>query len=221
MWAVGNKSCYIDMADLRTMTSNRTCQVCAVRDATLLCYCTTPRIPLCTVCIDCHQDKYPATEHPQVSIWELERLEERGNKLRRSVEMMEECEREVAASVDEAIECMRRYKSWWVEWIGSESAKAGQLVEAAIEEAENCLKWKVPPESALAKALHTFPSRDFQVFQYSLSPPDTLALCNNWATYSLSLPTLINSVSNLPQRSYSHSLASVRQDQIRLYSILE
>lgn len=212
----------IHMADLLQMASNHTCHMCSENQADFFCKCAFPPISLCSNCIDCHESMQPAIEHPRVTIAAVEKLEEGKRALRRSVDLMEECGKEVALSVDKTVQCLREYKDLWTEFIRAEREKATVLIDAAVEEAEYCLVRKATPITPLAKALCILPAQELLVFQYSVKPPDLVALFQSWVTYSLSFETLIDRFSNpipQPQPSFSHSLASVKSHQIRLFSV--
>lgn len=201
------------------MTSNRTCQGCQQHQATVFCQCLQPPVPLCAECTACHEDKYPSLDHPKVSIPAADTLTEGKSALRRSLDRMEECGQEVARSVDSAIEYLQWYKQWWVDLLATEREKVAVIVEKAIEEAEHCLGREAIPMNPLAKALCSLSSEDLQIFQYSVTPPDVLTLCQTWASYSLTLQALIDQFTALPAAppSFSHSLATVKPHQIRLF----
>lgn len=214
------------MADLRRMVSNRTCQVCQKHQATLFCKCNHPPVPLCPDCTACHEAKYPSIDHPKVSIPSLDMLTDQKNALMRSVALMEECGQEVANSVDKAIECLQQYKEWWVDLLRTEREKVAVFIEAATEEAEYCLVRSAYPINPLAKALCSLSSEELLIFKYSVTPPDMPTLCQAWASYSLTLQTLIDQFSDplpptfnpQPNLSLSHALATIKPDQIRLFS---
>ena len=210
------------MADLMRVASNHTCGNCSRNQADFFCTCVLPPVSLCKICIECHESMYPAIEHPRVSIGAMEKLEEGKRALRRSVELMAECGKEVALSVDQAVQCLTQYKDWWTEFIRTEREKAIVRIDAATEEAEYCVLRNAAPTLPLAKALCTLSAQELLVFQYTVKPPDLEVLYQTWVTYSLSLETLVDRFSNpipQPQPSFSHSLASVKSDKIRLFSV--
>lgn len=179
--------------------SNPTCHNCRENVATHYCKCSDSRIFLCLTCVPNHHTKPFRTPHQVVPIAKPSQQSEKHKskvltnsiaELRKNVERAEQCYDEFAGFMQKCIDYLTEYRSFLLRQLQADKEELRVAVEAAIEEARNCLTENVKPTSPLAQAVWTLLPEELAVFSYAVNAPDLHALCQSWAQYHNNLRSL-------------------------------
>ncbi len=156
----------------------------------------------------------------------MRELAERRKVLGSNVELMEQCCADICASVEAATAYLQHYRDAIVQAIRAEQAVVWQQIEAAGEEAENCLAQGTLPVTPLAQALWMRPPQELKVFRYEIKPPDLQAVCQAWTFYACDMESLCRSPSlaqvakgSVQQESDVKQLVYIQETQIQLFSL--
>jgi len=198
------------MAD-QILASNQTCHICEEREATLF----------CAQCFPIHQAKYPRLIHQVTPIAALnqnpkeykrrnEALTKAAAELRRNLDKMEQCSVEFAEMMQNCINYLTKYRTWWLQQLHTDKEELTLMVETAIQEATNYLDQGVEPGSALGRAMWTVPTEELQVFEYTVNTPDLPTLCPYWAHYQNRLKSIYESF---------HSITEERKEEMPLSQV--
>lgn len=201
------------------ISGNQTCQLCCEARATVFCSCTSQSALLCSNCIPQHQCKAPTLPHVIIPIAALgmnpEEYVRRGSalnkgkaELRRNVEMMDKCVEELRDSMNAGIEYLAKYRDFLVQRLQAERELVAETVEKVIQEAESCLAQGTLAKTPLAQALCELPAEGFQVFSYTVTPPDLQSCCESWLS-------CVNTMSQLSDRFAAPSVNLEESKQIQ------
>ena len=182
-------------------SSAQHCQICKTQPAVVFCCCTSQPTLLCTGCNFQHQAQNLSTPHsilptgalrghPDEYKRKYSALTIAKSELRKNVERMDDCCEALTASVEKAIEYLKKSRRMWVQWMKDEKGRMLTEVETAIQEAEFCLGQGTTPSHPLAQALLSLPLDGLRVVEYLVTPPDLETACKDWVTYRNSLQTL-------------------------------
>ena len=206
---IGSLTVIIGMAE-QGLLRNQTCQLCLGCEATHFCKCTTAPTLFCMQCFYSHHTKYPLAYHQVLPIAALsqnpedykrrsEALSKAATELRSNLDRMEQCSSEFGEMMQNCINFLTEYRSWWLQQLHSEKEELALAVEAAIQEVTNCLCQGAEPVSALAQAVWTRPVEELQGFQYTVSTPDLPTLCPDWAHYQNHLKSFFERSHPIPE----------------------
>ena len=181
--------------------ANKTCQVCFANQATHFCDCQDPPTLFCFDCSLLHCGKNRAIIHHTIPIIALGRnIEEYQRKhkallkaaaeLRKNVERIDQCSREIEDLMKRCVNYLTEYGSWWVQYLSTEKDKLSAAIEAAVLETTHCLDQNTQPHSPLAWLLWTSLPQETQVITYSVTAPDLHSLLQTCISYQNNLPAL-------------------------------
>ena len=217
------------MADLGVLgpANNRTCQICQLHEATHFCKCTGTPTLFCVDCISSHHAKHPRIIHQVAPIAALsqnpkeykrrnEALMKATAELRSSVDRMEQCSKEFTDLMQCCIDYLIKYRTWWLQRLQTSKEELTVAVEAAVQEATNCLDQGVEPGSALARAMWSLSAEELQVFKYTVNPPDLPTLCQRWVSYENNLTRLCMPAEQGVRRMQQVSVAPAQPEEAKV-----
>lgn len=156
----------------------------------------------------------------------MRELTERRKVLESNAELMEQCCVDICASVEAATAYLHHYRNAIVQTIRAEQAAIWQQIEAAAQEAENCLALGTLPVTPLAQALWMRPLQELKVFKYEVKPPDLQAVCQTWTSYVCDIESLCKPPSiaqaakgSAQQESGTKQLVYIQDTQIQVFSL--
>jgi len=148
-------------------------------------------------------------------------------ELRRNVERAEQCSTEFADLMQNCINYLSEYRTWWLQQLHTEKEELRSAIETAVQEVTTCLNQGVEPGSALAQAMWTGPIEGLEVFRYAVSAPDLKSLCESWASYQNNLKSISTRSLHRPLPKPQSSLsppssdlfASIAFSKLQLYNL--
>lgn len=194
----------------QTFQNNPTCHICERNEASLFCKCTGALVLFCMDCFPRHNAKYPHAFHqvmpiaaafsrnPEEYTRKGEALTRAAAELRANITQIEQCSAEFSDLIQSCINYLTEYRSWWLHRLQTEKDELLVAFETAMQEATNCLSQGMEPTSPLAQAVWKLPPKDLQVFSYNMNVPDLQTLCQKWASYQNSLPTICERMKPIP-----------------------
>ena len=192
------------------VSSNRTCLICDVSEATHFCNCTGSPTLFCLDCCGRHAAKYPRSIHYSIPIVGLnhdpeeyrrkyEDLLKCTSELRRNVERIDQCNLEFFELIGRCIEYLGTYRTWWMQRMQAEKEALSFAIETAVQETANCLDQGVQPVSPLGKAIWTLQPEQLVLVSYSVNTPDLQTLCSSVISYANSLQALTEKFTPRPK----------------------
>lgn len=180
------------------VSSNQTCMICDVSEATHFCNCSGSPILFCLDCCGRHAAKYPRGIHYSIPIVGLnhdpeeyrrkyEGLVKCANELRKNVERIDQCNLEFFELIGKCIEYLGTYRTWWMQQMETEKERLSFAIETAVQETANCLDQGTQPVSPLGQAVWTMPPEQLILINYSVNTPDLETLCSSMVSYANNL----------------------------------
>ena len=145
------------------------------------------------------------SQNPEEYQRKYQALTKAAAELRLNVDRMEQCSREFTNLLQNCINYLTEYRTWWAQRLHAEKEELAVAIETAIQEATNCVDQGVEPVSALAQAVLTLTTEELRVFSYTVSPPDLSGLCQSWAQYENHLKSLCERFNPIPDKAISKS----------------
>lgn len=212
---------------------NRICQICQRREAAYYCTCLNPPMLFCLKCCSRHHAKHPLTIHNDIPIAALshyrnpedylkkyETLKKGEAELRRNLQQMDQFVSEFEDSIQKCINDLTEYGCQRLQLLQTEKAQFCTKIEAAVQEATNCLNQGTAPVSGLAQAMWFLPSERLKVFRYSVATPDLQIICDTWISYQNNLQSVCEELSQrpvqLPEEEKQSLIASNPQDMLNI-----
>jgi len=220
----------MDVQALLELQTNTMCQTCEVTEASHFCKCTLPPTFFCLDCCGLHHVKYPRAIHqimpfavigqnPEVYVSKTECLTKGAAELRSNLQQLDKFCNDFENLMRVCITYLSEYRSWWLQYMQTEKEALHAAIEAAVQEATNCLDKGVDPTSALAQALWTLPPEELRVVKFSVVIPDLQTLCQSWTTYQNDLPHLCARFPKGEEEDKGDVFAAVYKDTVELFDL--
>jgi len=213
------------------MEGNHTCGLCCTEQAAICCKCISPPILLCQTCSATHQAKFPRIPHLSLPVAAANRdeqqylhnsrqLRERRTALFKNIALYESCCEELSATIDLVIDFLNQYREWKVRSLRQEQAEVVATVNAALQEAEECIALGSEPRNKLARAILLLPTEELTVFAYSINVPHVQEIFEHLVTNENTLQSLSAPEPEEAQVPLSDNPASVPAIEPRLMNFL-
>jgi hypothetical protein len=111
---------------------------------------------------------------------------------------MDQFIREFEDLIQKCVSYLTEYRTWRLQLLQTEKAELSTTIEAAVQEATNCLIQGTQPANGLAQALWFLPPEQLSLISYSVTIPDLRILCETWVSYQNNLQSLYQRIKDYP-----------------------